>query len=134
MYRYLFVLLISALLLPSVSFAQTPIESEQTPTCTIIYGGGEIECDATASATTKPTAAPTTQANKQPTTPSAGQGSSNEGSGQGTTKGGLPAGRQGVSVQKPTNPKETPATGPETLGLLALLPAAAAGFYLRKKS
>lgn len=83
--------------------------------CTIIYGGGEIECEATVSATAKPTA-----------TPRPGQTATTT-SGQGTTKGGL-------AVQEPTNVKQTPATGPEILGLAALIPAAAAGFYLRKKS
>jgi len=44
-----------------------------------------------------------------------------------TTKGGL-------TVQKPSNTIKTPATGPEAIGLISLIPAAAAGFYLRKKA
>ena len=41
------------------------------------------------------------------------------------TKGGL-------QVKKPTNASKTPATGPEALGLISLVPMAAAGFWLRK--
>lgn len=43
-----------------------------------------------------------------------------------TTKGGLP-------VMKAPPIKETPATGPEMLSLFGLIPAGAAGFYLRRK-
>ncbi len=43
-----------------------------------------------------------------------------------TTKGGLPI--------YPPKATTTPPTGPETLALFALLPSAAAGFFLRKKS
>lgn len=107
MYQYFFALLISLLLVPPVSFAQTS-------KCTIIYGGGEIDCEATVTATAKTTPTPTS---RKPATQS----------GTTTTKGGLP-------VHEPTNATETPATGPETLALVTLLPAAAAGFYLRKKT
>jgi uncharacterized repeat protein (TIGR01451 family) len=44
-----------------------------------------------------------------------------------TTKGGLP-------VYTPTQSRRTPATGPETLGLLALLPSGILGYYLRRKT
>lgn len=97
--------------MPTVSFAQTP-------TCTIIYGGGEVDCETTGGAT-KPTATPTRSA-------SSGQAPTNE-SDKTTTKGGLP-------VYDPTNATTTPDTGPEMLGLATLIPAAAAGFYLRKKT
>jgi hypothetical protein len=81
--------------------------------CTIIYGGGEIECEATVSATAKvtPTGAPI----QKPTGTS----------GQNTTKGGLP-------VYTPTKATETPATGPETIALMSLIPMAAAGFLLKR--
>lgn len=70
--------------------------------CTIIYGGGEIKCDATQSA--QPVTTNTT-----------------------TTKGGLP-------VYAPAQATNTPGTGPEALGLLSLIPAAAAGIFLRRKT
>lgn len=98
--------LFSLILLP-VSTAQA------AESCTIIYGGGEIECEATVSATAKPTATPTQRANQQ--------GSA------GTTKGGLP-------VHEPTNATTTPETGPEMLGLATLIPAAGLGYYLRRKT
>lgn len=44
-----------------------------------------------------------------------------------TTKGGLP-------VMSPPSMTQTPATGPEMLSLLAMIPTALAGFYLRKRS
>lgn len=44
-----------------------------------------------------------------------------------TSKGGLP-------VYQPTQTKKTPDTGPEMLALFGLVPAAAAGFWLRKKT
>lgn len=44
-----------------------------------------------------------------------------------TTKGGLP-------VYPPTQTKQTPPTGPETLALFGLIPASALGFWLRKKT
>jgi uncharacterized repeat protein (TIGR01451 family) len=44
-----------------------------------------------------------------------------------TTKGGLP-------IYPPTKATKTPGTGPETLSLFALIPMAAAGFFLRRKS
>jgi hypothetical protein len=45
----------------------------------------------------------------------------------GTTKGGL-------TVQPVAPGKTTPSTGPEALGIIALFPAGALGFYLRKKA
>jgi hypothetical protein len=45
----------------------------------------------------------------------------------GTTKGGLP-------VLSPTPTTTTPSTGPEILGIIALFPAGALGYYLRKKA
>jgi hypothetical protein len=74
--------------------------------CTIIYGGGVIDCSSTITPT------PTSQTSAKNQT---------------QTKGGLP-------VHKPTDAKKTPATGPETIGLIGLIPAAAAGFFLRKKT
>ncbi len=46
---------------------------------------------------------------------------------QTTTKGGLP-------VYPPTQTKTTPPTGPEALALIGLIPAAGAGFWLKKKA
>lgn len=45
-----------------------------------------------------------------------------------TTKGGFPV------MPVPQKIKETPATGPEILGLIGLIPAALGGIYLRRKS
>lgn len=90
--------------------------------CTIIYGGGEIKCQATQNANKTITATST-----QPvTTPTTGSASNAANAGQ-TTKGGLP-------VYSPTPATETPGTGPEAFGLISLIPAAAAGLYLRKKT
>jgi len=79
--------------------------------CTIIYGGGEIKCQATPSANQTNPAPPPTTVNQPPA----------------TTKGGLP-------VYTPTPATQTPGTGPEALGLLSLIPAAAAGIFLRRKT
>lgn len=83
--------------------------------CTIIYGGGEIKCTATVSATAKVTPTPA-KSEQAPATESAG-----------TTKGGLP-------VYEPVKSAETPNTGPEVIALISLIPAAGLGFYLRKKT
>lgn len=79
--------------------------------CTIIYGGGEIKCEATQSADKKITATSTEPVVTNPP----------------TTKGGLP-------VDTPPPATQTPGTGPEALGLLSLIPAAAAGIFLRRKT
>jgi hypothetical protein len=81
--------------------------------CTIIYGGGEIECEATVSATAKVT--PTSTPVQKPAANSV----------QNTTKGGLP-------VYEPTKTTQTPATGPEAFALISLIPMAAGGFLLRR--
>ena len=78
--------------------------------CNVVYGGGRIEC--VQNKITSPTATPT------PTTPPPPANQS---------KGGLP-------IQPAPVTKTTPATGPEALGLISLIPMAAAGFYLRKKT
>jgi hypothetical protein len=94
--------------------------------CTIIYGGGEIPCATTPTiAGDQPTATPTTK--KQPTaTPTKKPTNQPKPTNPPQTKGGLP-------VHSPTQTKTTPPTGPEAFSLLALIPAAAAGIYLRKK-
>ncbi|MEK7572095.1 MAG: hypothetical protein AAB553_07530 [Patescibacteria group bacterium] len=46
---------------------------------------------------------------------------------QTTTKGGLP-------IHEPTQTRQTPSTGPEALALFGLIPAGAAGMWLRKKT
>lgn len=83
----------------------------QTPTCAIIYGGGEIQCAATISADMTITTTPT------PLITNSEQ----------TTKGGLP-------VYQPSPNTQSPSTGPEVLGFIGLIPAAAVGFYLRHKT
>lgn len=83
--------------------------------CTIIYGGGEIACTTTTSNDTK----------KLTVTP-AQSGQAQTSTNSETTKGGL-------QVYAPTKAAETPATGPEALALITLIPTAAAGWYLRKK-
>ena len=93
--------------------------------CTVIYGGGEIDCKATITATAKVTPSPTRSLEKKPATES-GQTSPSANAEQ-TTKGGLP-------VYEPTKADVTPPTGPEALALVTLIPAAALGFYLRKKT
>jgi hypothetical protein len=93
------------------ALAQTP-----TPECTIIYGGGEVDCAQVASATATGTVTPSPTRKPQPTTPTPAQ-----------TKGGL-------KVQPPSKATTTPATGPEMLGIIALVPAAAAGLWLRRKT
>lgn len=85
--------------------------------CTIVYGGGEIACEATISATAKVSPTPTLTAGQKPAV----------NPGQNTTKGGLP-------VHEPSKATETPATGPETIALMSLIPMVAAGFYLRNKT
>jgi hypothetical protein len=77
-----------------------------TQPCKPIFGGG-IYC----SATSIPTA------NKEPA------GSSNPT----MTKGGL-------QVHTPSQTNKTPDTGPETLALIGLLPAAGIGMWLRRKT
>lgn len=77
--------------------------------CTIIYGGGVIDCS---KITPTPLISPTTQTPQKKQT---------------ETKGGF-------AVQKTSTPSTTPATGPEAFGLISLIPAAAAGFYLRRKT
>lgn len=76
--------------------------------CTIIYGGGKIECQS--DATPLPTATPIPAAPSNPT----------------QSKGGLP-------INPPSNATTSPATGPEILGLISLLPAAGIGVWLRRK-
>lgn len=85
--------------------------------CDVVYGGGEINCEATPSAAVKMSPTPTRVPVQKPAASS----------GQNTTKGGLP-------VYEPTKATETPSTGPEAFGLITLLPAAAAGIWLRRKT
>ena len=70
----------------------------------------------------------TTAAAAQPT--QIAQGATPQPTNPPTTKGGLPV----VSPVPPKNGQKTPETGPETLALIGLLPTAAAGFYLRRKT
>ena len=79
--------------------------------CTIIYGGGQVGCAKTAGATTTIVKTPTPAK-----TSSASQ-----------TKGGLP-------IHNEPDAKTTPATGPEMLGLISLIPAAGMGIWLRRKT
>lgn len=105
--------LLSVCLLLSLFFVNPAAAQNE---CTIIYGGGEIDCEATVTATANVT--PTTKP-EQPATPSANS--------EQTTKGGLP-------VYDPQPASTTPDTGPEILGLAALIPAAGLGYYLRRKT
>lgn len=105
---FAFLISIFTLSLPAVVYAQTP-------TCTMVYGGGETQCQASGSANTSATPTPVVT-NSPSNTNNSGQ----------TTKGGLP-------VYSPSTTSQTPPTGPEALSLLGLIPAAAAGFWLRKK-
>ena len=110
--RYIFVPLLFVSLLFSVPvnhvFAQTKTTTA-TPTCTPILGGGEYACTASISPTPTESEITPSPTKKQ------------------TTKGGL-------TVEKPSKTKTTPSTGPEALSLLGLIPVAAAGFYLRRKT
>lgn len=101
--------------------------------CKPLYGGGvtkEQSCDGkkiiapavTRKAPVKATPTPI----KSGPTPLKAKPSPTPTKQSGTTKGGL-------TVISPTPQKTTPSTGPEMLGLIALAPAAALGFYLRKK-
>jgi len=104
-----FIIVSTIILFLSLNFAPKPAFAAD---CTMIYGGGEIKCDNPVT----PTLAPQS--------PKGDVGSPTKSN---QTKGGL-------NVQKPTNVSKTPATGPETIGLISLIPMAAAGFYLRKKT
>ena len=108
---FAFLISIFTLSLPAVVYAQTP-------TCTMVYGGGETQCQASGSANTSATPTPT---------PVATNSASNTNNSGQTTKGGLP-------VYSPSTTSQTPPTGPEAFSLLGLIPAAAAGFWLRKKA
>jgi hypothetical protein len=94
-------LLAYTLILPASTFAQEG--------CTVVYGGGQVDC-----ANITPVVASPTPTTAPPVN-------------QTKSKGGLP-------IQPKTDVKTTPATGPETLALISLLPMAAAGFYLRNKT
>jgi hypothetical protein len=97
------------LLITVLSFSLLfPLKAEAAD-CTVLYGGGKIAC-----AQPTPTVTPTPPAGAKLPTPA-------------KTKGGLP-------VHSPAAVKTTPATGPEAFGLLGLIPAAAAGFWLRNKT
>jgi hypothetical protein len=117
---------LALLLLSIVTFAGSA-EVVFAQNCKPLYGGGvtkEQACEGEkliaptgntpAKATPTPKKALPTQAKKPTQKPGT------------TTKGGLP-------VLSPTPQKATPSTGPEILGIIALAPAAALGFYLRKK-
>lgn len=114
MYKTVFFSLLASsifFLTPKETYAATP-----TPTCTVIYGGGTIDCAKISQAVMQPTTAPSnqnTQPAKQTQQPA-------------MTKGGLP-------VHAPSQTKTTPATGPEAWSLLSLLPMAGAGIWLKKK-
>src|ERR1041385_727560 len=84
------------------SFLYLPVTLALAADCTIVYGGGQIDCPKT-SPTPTMTPAPITI----PQNPT-------------QTKGGLP-------IQQPTHPQTTPPTGPEALGIISLLPMAAGG-------
>ena len=104
-----FSILFAFTLLPAPTFAATD--------CTVVYGGGQVDCANITPVVTSPTPlispiSPTPQI--FPTTPT-------------QSKGGLP-------IQPKTDVKTTPATGPEALSLLGFIPMAAAGFYLRNKT
>ena len=74
---------------------------------TLIYGGGAVAC---AKTDNTPTPAPIQNF-----------ADINQ------TKGGLP-------VNQPVQTTTTPNTGPEALSIIGLIPAAAAGFWLRKRT
>ncbi|HSA83432.1 MAG TPA: hypothetical protein VLF20_00915 [Patescibacteria group bacterium] len=105
-----FIFSIFALLLLALPVSVTA----QTPDCTIIYGGGKVDCSPTEAAATPTQPTPT----PQPIVPS---NTTN------ATKGGLP-------VEQPAQATTTPGTGPELLSLAALIPAGAMGIYLRRKT
>ena len=112
-----------------VLFLATPIMWAQE-TCTPIYGGGE-NADGSPFCLEQASAQGQTSQVTPTTTQKSGFTTPNDGlikSGQGTTKGG-------TTVQPaPSSVKSQPSTGPEMLGLVALLPAAAAGWALRRKT
>lgn len=120
MKKYLFSLI--AITIIGMTAGQSTVYAADSG-CKPLYGGGatkEQACNGKSSAANKVTPAPTkakTQAKPTPTPAKTGN----------TTKGGLP-------VVSPTPVKKTPSTGPEMLGIIALVPAAATGFYLRKKN
>lgn len=91
--------------------------------CVIVYGGGKMDCPQTSP--TPATGAPTNTTSTVQTTPTPTPHQTFPTVTQ--TKGGL-------TVQQPVKTKTTPATGPEVFSLIGLIPAAAAGFWLRKKA
>jgi len=113
MYRFLLIttILFSLLLL-------LPAQKAQAADCPIVYGGGKVDCNKlTPTATPVPT---------QPVTNTKPAASPKPATLPTQTKGGLP-------INKPVQTTTAPATGPEAFGLIGLLPAAAAGFWLRRK-
>jgi hypothetical protein len=113
------ILLLISIALGALTFSPAMAQAETPSACTIIYGGGAIDCKTMKQAITQaqPTSAPqqapanTAPVQQQPA----------------TTKGGLP-------IHKPTQTNTTPATGPEAWSLLSLLPMAGAGIWLKKRS
>lgn len=85
--------------------------------CTPVYGGGQ-------NADGSPFCLEQVQAQSKPTT--------TQKSGFVTPNDGLTKG--GMTTQPAPAVKSQPSTGPEMLGLAALLPAAAAGWALRKRT
>lgn len=102
----------------------TPVILAQAP-CTPLFGGGAKEdgspycMEDIQTAQAAPTKAPTQQSGF--TTPNDNLKPTNQ------TKGGF-------TVQSAPSVNKQPNTGPEMLGLLGLIPAAATGWYLRKKT
>lgn len=116
MTKYIFKLILITLLL-----GVSPVSAFAASTdCKPLYGGGvtkEQTCTKVALPTAKVNAKATPTPIKAKPTPVKSS----------TTKGGLP-------ILSPTPTKRTPSTGPEVLGLIALAPAAALGYYLRRKA
>lgn len=100
MYKVFFILTLSLFFIFSLS-ASSALAAD----CTIIYGGGQMNCP-----TPTPTPVHPTFANNM-----------------NQTKGGLP-------VYNTSNAQTTPGTGPEMFGLISLIPAAGAGFWLKRKT
>ena len=101
----------------------TPAFVSQAP-CTPVFGGG-IQKDGSEYCLELVQAASTSNAVP---TPMSGFHTPNDSlTNQPTTKGGYP-------VQSPPIINKQPNTGPEMLGIVALLPAAIMGFALRKKT
>lgn len=90
----------------TTSVFATTEQPSTAPSCQPIFGGGEYTCSNQKKITQSPT--PANKISKQ------------------TTKGGL-------TVEKQSNATKTPATGPESLAILILIPAAGMGIWLRKK-